>query len=171
MKLDDLLADAIERNVRDALAEDIGGGDITALLIPLDTRGRAFVITREAADAYREAQKRPEEVAPISIPSPDDGNIPTTTPTQPGLPLEGAGGQPVPAPFLPSRPSGVRWTGEIPAQKWMNFYTKVLTRLGVQTGLKLTVGVEYQSAEPMSPQKVEEVRSALRELGLSDKLE
>jgi nicotinate-nucleotide pyrophosphorylase (carboxylating) len=49
MNLDDLLADAIQRNVRDALAEDIGGGDITAQLIPPNARGRAFVITREAA--------------------------------------------------------------------------------------------------------------------------
>jgi len=49
MKLDDLLADAIERNVRDALAEDVGTGDITAQLIPTNTHGRAFVITRENA--------------------------------------------------------------------------------------------------------------------------
>ena len=49
MKLDDLLADAIERNVREALAEDVGTGDITAQLIPTNTRGRAFVITRENA--------------------------------------------------------------------------------------------------------------------------
>ncbi len=49
MKLDDLLAEAIERNVREALAEDIGDGDVTAQLIPTDTRGRAFVITRENA--------------------------------------------------------------------------------------------------------------------------
>jgi nicotinate-nucleotide pyrophosphorylase (carboxylating) len=49
MKLDDLLAEAIERNVREALAEDIGTGDITAQLIPTDTRGRALVITRENA--------------------------------------------------------------------------------------------------------------------------
>ncbi len=49
MKLDDLLAEAIERNVREALAEDVGSGDITAQLIPTDTRGRAFVITRENA--------------------------------------------------------------------------------------------------------------------------
>ncbi len=49
MKLDDLLADAIERNVREALAEDVGTGDITAQLIPTNTHGRAFVITRENA--------------------------------------------------------------------------------------------------------------------------
>jgi nicotinate-nucleotide pyrophosphorylase (carboxylating) len=49
MNLDDLLAEAIERNVREALAEDVGSGDITAKLIPTNTRGRAFVITREDA--------------------------------------------------------------------------------------------------------------------------
>jgi nicotinate-nucleotide pyrophosphorylase (carboxylating) len=48
MQLDDLLADAIERNVRDALAEDIGTGDITARLIPDGARGHAVVITRDA---------------------------------------------------------------------------------------------------------------------------
>ncbi|MCX7065663.1 MAG: carboxylating nicotinate-nucleotide diphosphorylase [Proteobacteria bacterium] len=49
MKLDDLLADAIERNVREALAEDIGSGDITAQLIATTTQARATVITRESA--------------------------------------------------------------------------------------------------------------------------
>jgi nicotinate-nucleotide pyrophosphorylase (carboxylating) len=48
MQLDDLLADAVERNVRDALAEDIGTGDITARLIPDNARGHAVVITRDA---------------------------------------------------------------------------------------------------------------------------
>jgi nicotinate-nucleotide pyrophosphorylase (carboxylating) len=49
MNLDDLLPAAIERNVRDALAEDVGSGDITARLIPTRTRARATVITRESA--------------------------------------------------------------------------------------------------------------------------
>ena len=35
--------------VQRALAEDIGGGDLTAALIPADAQGRARVITREAA--------------------------------------------------------------------------------------------------------------------------
>jgi nicotinate-nucleotide pyrophosphorylase (carboxylating) len=35
--------------VASALAEDIGGGDLTAALIPKDKRGRATVITREAS--------------------------------------------------------------------------------------------------------------------------
>ena len=38
----------IKSNVRAALAEDIGSGDITAALIPSDTQASAQVITREA---------------------------------------------------------------------------------------------------------------------------
>jgi nicotinate-nucleotide pyrophosphorylase (carboxylating) len=49
MKLDDLLTSAIEGNVRQALAEDIGDGDITAQLVSATTLGRAIVITRETA--------------------------------------------------------------------------------------------------------------------------
>jgi nicotinate-nucleotide pyrophosphorylase (carboxylating) len=37
------------RNVRDALAEDIGRGDWTALLVPATQRVKARVIVREAA--------------------------------------------------------------------------------------------------------------------------
>ncbi|HLU62265.1 MAG TPA: carboxylating nicotinate-nucleotide diphosphorylase [Gammaproteobacteria bacterium] len=44
MKLPADLGDQVKR----ALAEDIGSGDVTALLIPADRRARATVITREA---------------------------------------------------------------------------------------------------------------------------
>ena len=40
-------AEVILGNVRAALAEDIGSGDITAALIPEDAQARARVITRE----------------------------------------------------------------------------------------------------------------------------
>lgn len=46
--LADLSAE-IETNVRKALAEDVGTGDITAQLIPAERLARASVITREAA--------------------------------------------------------------------------------------------------------------------------
>ena len=39
----------IERNVSAALSEDVGSGDLTALLIPAETRARASVISRENA--------------------------------------------------------------------------------------------------------------------------
>ena len=43
------LASAVRENVRAALKEDLGGGDLTAKLIPAHARARATVITREAA--------------------------------------------------------------------------------------------------------------------------
>nr|WP_010133456.1 carboxylating nicotinate-nucleotide diphosphorylase [Microbulbifer agarilyticus] len=41
------LVSDIQRSVRDALAEDVGDGDITAQLIPAERNARARVITRE----------------------------------------------------------------------------------------------------------------------------
>ena len=43
------LASDLEQQVRQALAEDIGSGDITAQLIPAEKQGRARLITRESA--------------------------------------------------------------------------------------------------------------------------
>jgi nicotinate-nucleotide pyrophosphorylase (carboxylating) len=42
-------AEAVARDVRAALAEDLGSGDVTADLLPAGARGRARVVTREAA--------------------------------------------------------------------------------------------------------------------------
>jgi nicotinate-nucleotide pyrophosphorylase (carboxylating) len=43
------LQDAIAANVRAALEEDVGSGDLTARLIPAEAQARARVITREDA--------------------------------------------------------------------------------------------------------------------------
>jgi len=53
----------------------------------------------------------------------------------------------------------------------MNFYTKVLSKFAATAGLKLTLRVEVAPAEGISPQKVEETKVALRELGLRGTLE
>ncbi len=47
--MNESLASARERNIRDALAEDIGDGDWTGLLVPAGDRVRAQVLAREAA--------------------------------------------------------------------------------------------------------------------------
>ncbi len=62
------------------------------------------------------------------------------------------------------------WSGEVPPQKWMNFYTKVLSRFARDAGLKLTVGVEIAPQGGVSEQSVEETKVALRELGLNDEV-
>ena len=58
------------------------------------------------------------------------------------------------------------WEGQVPSQKWMNFYTRVLARFATQTGLRLTV--RFEVTEGVSPQKADETRVALRELGLDE---
>ena len=71
-------------------------------------------------------------------------------------------------------PAGVPrlvWSGDVPHQKWMNFYTKVLSKFSSGAGLRLTLRVEVAPTEGISRQKVEETKSALRELGLRDSLE
>ena len=47
--MSELIDSAVETDVTRALAEDVGSGDLTALLIPSKQTARARVITREAA--------------------------------------------------------------------------------------------------------------------------
>ena len=74
---------------------------------------------------------------------------------------------------LPIKPpvndtTGLAWEGEIPPQKWMNFYTKMLSKFAASKGLRLTVRFELSSDGPISQQKIEQTKVALRELGLDD---
>jgi len=64
--------------------------------------------------------------------------------------------------------TGLSWEGKIPPQKWMNFYTKVLSKFTAGKGLTLTVRFELAGEAPIPPQKIEETKVALRELGLDD---
>jgi hypothetical protein len=52
----------------------------------------------------------------------------------------------------------------------MNFYTKALSKSAAR-GLKLSLRVEVAPADGVSPEKVDETKVALRELGLKDPLE
>jgi hypothetical protein len=78
-------------------------------------------------------------------------------------------------PPKPSKPpvEGINklfWNGEVPPQKWMNFYTKVLSKFAGGKGLKITINVEVSPEGGVSKQKIEETKVALRELGLNDDL-
>ena len=66
---------------------------------------------------------------------------------------------------------GLIWQGEVPPTKWMQFYTKVLTRFAVGGGLKLSVRFEIRPPEGISRQKKSETETALKDLGLGDKID
>jgi hypothetical protein len=59
------------------------------------------------------------------------------------------------------------WDGEIPHQKWTQFYNRILSKFAVRKGLKLMVAVDILDA---SLEEVEDMRAALRELGLEDEV-
>lgn len=126
-----------------------------------------FVITAEAAAAYLEQEKRGASTASAAVSS-DIG--PGTTSATPSDPDEQPPAQPAPAP--PSmKIAGIKWSGDVPPQKWMNFYTKVLSRFAGTAGLKITIQIDMSPPDGLSNQTLDETKSALRELGLKDELD
>ena len=75
--------------------------------------------------------------------------------------------EPAPSPPPPGEQI-IGWRGTVPPQKWMNFYTKVLTRFATNPGLKLEVGFEVPVEREQAPGKTAETRAGLKELGLDD---
>jgi hypothetical protein len=62
----------------------------------------------------------------------------------------------------------LRWQGTVPPQKWMNFYTKVLSRFASSPGLKLEVSFEAPVDRDQAQARAGDARSGLKELGLDD---
>lgn len=134
-----------------------------------------YVVTKETAEAYVKAKAKP-----AVVPKPGEPTSPTKpgqAPTQPTEPTDQAASPGGTVTVTPpdTTPSGtvtkLTWTGTVPAQKWMNFYTKVLSKFGSGKGLKLTVSVEAAPEGGIPSQKVEETKVSLRELGMNDDLE
>jgi hypothetical protein len=63
------------------------------------------------------------------------------------------------------------WSGEVSPQKWMNLYTKVLTKFVKDGDIKLNVSIEASPINGVTDQHVEDTKAALRELGLNDDVE
>jgi hypothetical protein len=68
----------------------------------------------------------------------------------------------------PKKKKGISWRGSVPPQKWMNFYTKVLSSLVSQPGLQLEVRFVVPPSDSTTEAKIEAIKTALRELGLSE---
>jgi hypothetical protein len=54
----------------------------------------------------------------------------------------------------------------VPPQKWMNFYTKVLTRFAATSGLKLLVTFKAPVDSASVESKANEARTGLKELAM-----
>jgi len=71
-------------------------------------------------------------------------------------------------PETPEKPQRLIWSGEVTPQKWMNFYTKVLTKFVKAGSLKLNVNIEATPKDGVTNNQTEQTKTALRELGLND---
>jgi len=111
-----------------------------------------FLVPKDIAQAIKSGTAPPQ-------PPEKKEEIPSPSPKE-----EGLGFKVVPIEKIDS----LTWEGEVPPQKWMNFYTKVLSRFQIGEHLKLKVNVEIKPKDGIPKQKVEETKTALRELGLSD---
>jgi hypothetical protein len=144
----------------------------TTSLLPQDVEisDDVFLVQREVAEAYKAAGVSHTQVV--------GGSSTTVTPSAPLLPL---GGSKIDEPTVPitgeigtppaTSISRLVWSGDVPHQKWMNFCTKALSKFAATPGMKLTLRVEVAPTDGISPQKVDETRVALQELGLKDSLE
>ena len=108
---------------------------------------------------------KPPEPPPVqpSVLERPDGSKPAVCPPH----------KPEPPPQLAEQLAfpGMAWSGEVPPQKWMNFYTKVLSKFAAGQGLKLKLNVEVKPDGGISRQRLEETKAALHELGLNEKIE
>jgi hypothetical protein len=66
------------------------------------------------------------------------------------------------------QPQTLTWSGEVAPQKWMNLYTKVLTKFVQSGNLKLKVSIEVTPPDGITNQQVQETKAALKELGMDD---
>jgi hypothetical protein len=129
-----------------------------------------YVITAETAEAYKQSlSKPPAPVGTGNLFDGDDGQPATSSGDATGTGSTETGrGEKTPPPPTSGKTASLRWSGEVPAQKWMNFYTKVLSRFATTKSLRLTVTVEVAPEGGVSKQAAEETKTALRELGLKD---
>ncbi|MBI4469429.1 MAG: hypothetical protein HY650_08930 [Acidobacteria bacterium] len=129
-----------------------------------------YIITKEAALAYKAAGTTitDRQGPPPGAEGPPSGGTGGEEWNRPGTRESGAD-----SPLATSHPAGatasiLKWSGEVTSQKWMNFYTKVLSKFAAGKGLTLRVSVEVSPEDGISIQRVEETKVALRELGLKD---
>jgi hypothetical protein len=74
-------------------------------------------------------------------------------------------------PNPPPGQGGLKWSGQVPPQKWMHLYSKVLAKFVNAGDLAVTVSFSVSPKGGVSLQQIEETKSALRDIGLSPDVE
>jgi hypothetical protein len=137
----------------------------------IELSDEVLLIGKEAAIAYSTGGPGPGPVAapPHALAASFTGGESQTT-----LAI-GGGDTPRPktttsSPPSPSGAPKVSWEGDVPWQKWTNLYMRVLSKFTASSNIRLSLRVEISSTggSLISTQQLEEMRTALRELGMND---
>lgn len=126
-----------------------------------------YLIARESAEEYLAKKSAPTPAAGTPQPTAAAGASgpgPDSTPTS----ITTAPADEMFEPQAALEITGFRWTGEVSPQKWMNFYTKVLSPFATTVGLKLIVTVDVDPPGGITTSRLEDTKVALRELGLTE---
>ncbi len=165
LKLDETQVRQLDENVKTAKGDYKPFCYNQALMTTdIDFSEEMFLITKETAEAYVKSKATPATPTPEPKPG-EPAKKPETPPQEPGGKKPGDQKKPEQLTF-----ANMAWTGEVPPQKWMKFYTAVLSKFAAAKGLKLKLTVEVAPEGGISKQKLEETKAALRELGMSDDL-
>lgn len=136
------------------------------------------ILTREAAVAYREkikvAATGSGSAAPAPTAAPHGGSSTIPAPSAkpagvaPASTITSGNGDDVTPDGQVDFFKRMTWTGDVPPNLWMNFYTKILSKHATDKGLKLKVTFESTPTAGISKEKIEETRTALKEMGLGN---
>ena len=116
-----------------------------------------YIVDRETASEFGNRLADPaREIGGAQLPSSQDSGGEESSGAD-------AAGEPSPADSY----RNLSWTGEVTHQKWMNFYTKILSKYAVGGNLRLKVSFDASPESGISSEQVEETKRALRDLGLN----
>jgi hypothetical protein len=168
----DAIRDTITRGVANGLLAYVGKNakgeykpfcfNQALMTTDIDFSEEMLLITKETAEAYLKSKATPGTPAPEPKPG-EPSRKPEPLPQEPDGKKPGEPKKPEQLMF-----ASMAWTGDVPPQKWMKFYTAVLSKFAAAKGLKLKLTVEVVPEGGISKEKIEETKAALRELGLPD---
>lgn len=128
---------------------------------------QVVLLPRERAMALRApaAVERPEVLSPVAEAGGEGGpSVEPVAAVPPAAPLARAPEHPV----VGARFRRLAWEGDLSPQKWTNFYLKVLTCFATDPSLRLRVRFEVAPETGIAPTQEEEIRAAMRDLGLRE---
>jgi hypothetical protein len=120
-----------------------------------------YLIPKDAAEKYLAARAA---VTPGESPSSSD--VPTTEPHR-DLVRDGST-TPSSTDVVTKGVPGFTWAGMVPYQKWSNLYMKVLSKFASPGALTIHVSVDVRPQGGVPKTKIDEIKVALRELGLDE---